>query len=48
MDKLKQIQEELSEYLNNASKEQLEEDLKELEPFTKIGPLMEDYIDNVK
>lgn len=37
---------ELMEYLNNASNEQLEEDFKELEYYNEIGPNVEDFIKN--
>ncbi len=37
---------ELMEYLNNTSNEQLEEDFKELEYYNEIGLNVEDFIKN--
>lgn len=38
----------LKEYLNNASKEELEENLKELEPYNEIGPDAYEYCKELK
>lgn len=38
----------LIEYLDNASKDTLEKDFKELEQWTKIGPDAEEYCKHLK
>lgn len=43
---MEKLVQELMEYLNNASNEQLEEDFKELEYYNEIGPNVEDFIKN--
>lgn len=40
--------ESLKEYLNNASKEELEENWKELEPYNEIGPDALEYYEELK
>lgn len=37
----------LINYLDNATPEQLERDWKELEPFSKIGPSVDEYVNFV-
>ena len=39
---------ELKEYLDNATTEQLEEDWKELEKFSKVGPVADEYVEQCK
>lgn len=35
-------------YLNNASKEELEENWKELEPYNEIGPDVTEYMEYIR
>ena len=39
---------ELKEYLDNATPEQLEEDWKELEKFSAVGPVADEYVEQCK
>lgn len=39
---------ELKEYLDNATPEQLEEDWKELEKFSEVGPVADEYVEQCK
>ena len=39
---------ELKEYLDNATPEQLEEDWKEIEKFSKVGPIADEYVKQCK
>lgn len=44
---MSKLLEELINYLDNTSKEVLEENLKQLEPYTKIGPTADEYLKNI-
>ena len=39
---------ELKEYLNNTSKEQLEKDWEELKQYQNIGPTVDEYFENLE
>lgn len=48
MNKKLRLLDRLKEYLDNASKEELEKDWKELESYNNIGPDVKEYIEYIR